>query len=257
MAYRKFKRSRRSSGRFRRRFRRSFGRRVRRIAYSIAEKKYYQYALYGGTSGATFPITTAVSNPMTSTGTYEVSYGATPRSLVNTIPLGFSDGQRIGNKVFVEYVQLSFYVQFGAPEADAMGGSMAVNGCVMRYGLYYDKQAGGGATPLIGLYEPMGGSSQWTYGAFRGKSTLGKYKTLRDKQIRVAYSSTAATAGGSGIPAVQEYIPIKRTFSFASASTDTTLSNNMLRNDLALVVSCNHNTSCYIWIGVRVCYRDA
>lgn len=257
MAYRKFKRSRRFAGRSRRRFRRSFGRRVRRIAYSIAEKKYYQYALYGGTSGAPQLLTTAVVNPMTATASYAVAYGATPRSLINCVPLGFSDGERIGNKIFVEYVQLSFFIHFGLVEADAMGANMAVNGCNMRYGVYYDRQAGGAAAPLVNLYEPMGGSTQWTYGAFRNKATLGKYKTLRDKQIRVAYTDTSATSGASGIPAVQEYIPIKRTFAYNGVATDTTVTSNLLRNDLAIVVSCNHNTSCYIWIGVRVCYRDA
>lgn len=255
MAYRKFKRMRRFGGRRRRYSRRSFRRRVRRIAYGIAEKKYFEYQLRGGTNPLSFVITDPVAKPIRSVAGFVVNTTPTPRSLINMIGQGLSSADRIGNKIFVEYIQLSIFVEMdtalgaGVPE-----GTMRLNGCTMRYGVYYDKQAGGTNAPLTRLYTGVGGGG-WSYGDFRDNDTLGKYKTLRDKQVRIAYTDTGAA--GSGIPAIQEYIPIKREFTLTQQGVDASSTVNMVRNDVGFVLSCNHDANCYAWVAVRVCFRDA
>lgn len=252
MAYRKFKRSRRSFGRrTRRRFRSSFRRRVRRIAYSIAEKKYWQYTFAGTDTAVPVAYGTAWLHPLALNADSVAKDTVVPRSLVNTIPLGNTSASRIGNKVFVEYIQLSMFVNFDVP---AIANPMLPNGCLLRYGIYYDKQHGGNAAVLPNLFEPYTAATGYNYGALRNFNTLGKYKTLRDKQIRMAYTSSTT---GTGIPAIQEYIPIKREFTLSTAVTDSTTAANMIKNDLGIFVLCSHSNMCYVRIMVRVCFRDA
>lgn len=250
MAYRKFKRSRRYGGRSRRRMRRSFGRRVRRIAYSISEKKYYEYILHGD-GGTVLPITTEIPDDIRDNLLYHCATFAAPQGLIHHIPKGYEQGQRIGDKIFVEYIQFTITVQFANPAAAS---SMGNTGCIMRYGVYLDRAHSQAVTPAPDLFTNFGGALHGS-GAMRSIATLGRYKTLRDKQIRVAYNSLDTA---TGIPVLQEYIPIKREFRFKGSNPASSLdSSNMPMANLAFNAMCNHTDSCYYWLAVRVCYRDA
>lgn len=246
MAYRKFKRG-RYARRARRGFKKMFRRRVRRIAMTIAEKKYYEWIC---APGEYVPSSTTPPADMSSEGDkWKLFVGGLPRSLINTMPNGFGQGQRIGNKIFVEYVQLSFIYHFLPPENP----TMSVNGCLARYGVYIDKKAGGQATPGNGLLSILPGV-YYPQASMRAYQTLGRYKTLLDRQTRISYP---AAQGGSGIPAIQHYIPIKRTFNLTSAGSNNRVTANMIENDLIMNWNCSHPDACYAFCLVRVCYRDA
>ena len=175
MAYRsRFRRFRRRAlgrGRRSRGGRVAFSRRVRRISYGIAERKYNDYSMGADASTYNAPL---VTDPGSAEA--KVSNRWLWLNLLGNITQGVGQGQRIGNKIFVRYVQLSLNFQY----SDA-GTGMGVNGCRCRYIAAIDRQHGGEAALGTGYF--INGSStlplvNMNVNAFRSARTLGKFKTL-------------------------------------------------------------------------------
>lgn len=241
----------RRSFRRRRRYRpraRNFRRRIRRIAFSIAEKKYADFALVPGD-----PVrhTASFDTNIVGISAYAVPANVRPMSVLNRIANGVETGQRIGNNIFVEYIQLTIYIAIKPNPTEVM----MTNGCLCRYGLYWDRASGGAATPGIGLFSNDFGGSENGTTKLRDVYTLGKYKTLLDKQFRMAYFTSNNTSGTS---VIQHYIPIKRQINYRGpAALSAEQVANMIKNDVFFTICASSAAMCYASIGVRVCYRDA
>lgn len=257
MAYRKFRRV-SYRRRFRRRARRGFRRRVRRVAMTIAEKKYYQYwfdaAPFSGTIGGNFPKFTAMPSDKPS-GTPYTAQEFSFASLLANLQQGFTDGTRIGNRVFVDYIHIVINAIF-APAAGADG---TVNGCICRYSVQKVRGTSGSTAinPMTaGLFHSVVGLKNPAYMRTR--------KTLLDRQIRMAYTSGSGTGvtnqGGTGTPLIQHYIPVKRVVQFSGINTpdgDMSLTQYMMDNDIQFGACSQMANSCRLIVGVRVCFRDA
>lgn len=252
MAYRsRFRRFRRRAlgrGRRSRGGRVAFSRRVRRISYGIAERKYCDYSM-GADAIAYYPP--LGSNPGSAEA--KVSNQWKFLNLLGNITQGVGQGQRIGNKIFVRYIQLNLNFQY-----DEASAGMGVNGCRCRYVAAIDRQHGSLATIGNGFF--VTGSStaplvDLNVNAFRSSNTLGKFKTLLDKQHVLSYTGSAFA---SGVATVQHYIPIFREFQMTYEDSVTpTSAANFPKNALFFGSCSNHTAMCGLTIDVRVCFTDA
>lgn len=251
MAYRsRFRRfKRRALGRGRRsRGRVAFSRRVRRISYGIAERKYCDFS-FGASADSYYPP--LGSDPASAQCKVPVQWSWL--NLLGNITQGVGQGQRIGNKIFVRYIQLNLNFQY----SDAAAG-MGVSGCRCRYVAAIDRQHGAAAAIGPG-YFTLGSSNPplnaLNINAFRNSNTLGKFKTLLDKQHVMSYTGTSFA---SGVATVQHYIPIFREFQMTYE--DSVFPNNganFPKNALFFGSCSNHADMCGLSIDVRVCFTDA
>lgn len=250
MAYRRFKRTRRFGRRrsYGRRFRRSFIRRVRRIAGTIPEKKYWQYSFYNAA---------AAYQPY---GTSDLTANAnirdfwTMRSLIAGMPGGSGDGQRIGSKIFVKYVQLTIILNYQPLAAGA--NSMATNGCVCRYGVWLDRNHGLTAGVGGDIFELQSNPAITTVYLDKHRFTMGKYRTLLDKQHQMHYFQNQANGAGSGSMIYKHYIPINRQINFRSIGTDMYDSSPLPIRDIVFGAASTHDGGCRLNGFVRICYTD-
>lgn len=262
----------RSAGRFKR-FRRRYSKRgrfqrsVRRIAYSISEKKYWDY-LFNVTTGVNQATWAAMSTTNLSND------WANQVSLLATMPQGNAEGQRIGNRIHVKYIQMSMFFRMD-PNAGStgVGNNAKLQGMFCRYMLLLDKQPGGTAlprtvmstgpgVPVAGL-NVIGGATSW----FKEFNMLRRFKTLLDAQhqrgitSRITGDDTTATQPTmTGTKVIQHYIKIGRTFTFTGVGSATdmkTAGSVMQDGDLLLQVCPSEAACCACFVSLRVCYTDA
>jgi len=241
------KRFKTSSRRFRRIIRKRFRRNVRRIAFGIAEKKYYDYWIN--------PVNNVVYTSYTGAVATQLSQTWTGASIVCTIPQGFSQGERIGNKIFLKYIQMSMYFAADPDEVD-----MVVNGTVCRYMVLMNKNCGKVAASASDVFSSDATAGKASYGALRNFNTLSKYKVMLDRQHTMTVTSinaADATANATtGAACVIHYIPVNKLFTFDSAVTSRTSANCPL-TDIQLFACANVDTCCALKIKLRLCYTDA
>lgn len=244
---RRFKRSRRS----RRRYGRAFSRRVRKIAYGIQEKKFYEYWFNA-------QQTLAYSAPSASLSNIPIGLDWMGGSLINTIQVGTANDQRIGHKIHVKYIQLNIFV---AP--DQTDANHIKNGMACRYMVLRDRNAAGQTMPrqitqsqlvpgIVAQHRDL------IFGAFRHRDVLGRYKVLCDEQHLASYTSSTST---TGTRVVQKFIKVNRTFNFTSQAPgpvpDMKETSNMNQGDLLFIACANMVDCCSMRVGVRVCFTDA
>lgn len=249
MAYRRMKRFRRYRRRsYGRRFRRNFVRRVRRITGAIAEKKYWQYslwnnsALYHGYGSADIADTSNIRDRWTM------------RTLIAGLPVGAADGQRIGSKIFVKYIQLTVFLHYKETTTGQEG--MMTNGCICRYGVWLDRNHGSAVGPGVDIFELQNTPALSTVYLDKNRYTMAKYKTLLDKQHQMHWFAPGANAPGSGSLIFKHYIPINRQFQFRTAGTDMYDSSNLPIRDLVFGAASTHDAMCRLNAFVRICYTD-
>lgn len=264
--------------RFRRRARRGprrgLVRLVKRIAYSIPEKKYFDFAfnLSDGGYNANPPVFAGLTSA-TLSGSW-----ANQISLVNAIPQGNGEGQRIGNRIHVRYVQFFLLFCFSnistttqiQPSVNAN-----INGMICRYMMLLDKQPAQTTLPRQAMEDP--GTFNWTpfagalavtvytgrTSALRDYNQLRRYKVLVDLQHQSYLTAATVPAGTNsqapmtGNHVAQHYVPINRDFTYANTSAVINGASVMIDNDI-LLQACPSDASCCTVYGLaRVCYNDS
>jgi len=253
---------------WRRSYRRRWNKRVRRIAFSIAEKKYLDICFNPneGVVHSTFALC--------GTGQLGIQWADNQVSLLGTMGQGAAEGERIGNRIFVKYVQLQLFFEM-LPDKDGNGidADTAGLGLYCRYMLLHDKQPGGTAIPRATMSTTFGQGGtnipNATVSAFKAFNTLRRYKTLLDKQHQRAITSMAydtATpfklnaASTTGAIVIQHYIPVNKQYTFTQigSATDMKAAAAVMQDgDLLFQVCPSDDACCKCFVGLRICYRDA
>jgi len=269
---------RRGKGRRTKRSRKNFSRRVRRIVYSVAEKKYYEFA-FNPANGTSCPDFSTVSSEKLAGG------WGNQVSLLGAMPQGNGEGQRIGNKIRVKYVQLSTaFAMINQPNAGGTAGTTTTQasnlmGMFCRYMVLLDRQPGGTPCPR----QNMNASDTLTFNTgtgaaanniaisgdplnFRDFNLLKRFKVKMDKQHNSFTTSTGTTPSGGVGPSTgarieQHYLPFKnREFTYTSNTATTNLKTAaayMQNGDIIYQAAPMDTACCINMVKVRVCYTDA
>lgn len=258
---------------YRRRRNYSF-KRIRNIAFSIAEKKYWQFCFN--------PNEALLSAGLSSLGTNQMALNwfGNQVTLLGNMPQGPAEGQRIGNRIFVKYIQLQIFFEM-LPDATGAGidGDTSLYGMFCRYMVLLDKQPGGTPIPRINMDTSFGGGGAnvpaATVSAFRDFNVLRRFKVLLDKQHQrcvtaAAWKNTIAGGGTdtapklvgtmSGTIVLQHYIPVNKQFTYTAvgSATDMKAAGAVMQDGDLIYQSCPSDSACCKnYVAVRVCYRDA
>lgn len=277
---RRYFRRRRSSvyGRYKRT--RTLGRMMRRIAYSIPEKKYFEFICCVSSASA-------VSTPSNSAwqsipGNLFLSNDFDNQiTLLGAIQQGVSENERIGNRIHVKYIQIGLVFQFNNNNIAAANPSPGSNmyGMFCRYCVFEDNQPNGESLPLANLWQDWGntigsgGSASAvpfdgarTF-AFRDFNSLRQFRVKLDMQHKMhntanttAAASTSDPAPTTGIQIVQHYIPVNKTVTYTAVATPNdilTSHSKMKDHDYILNVIPSGTNCCQCYASVRVCFTDA
>lgn len=243
--------------------------------YGVAEKKYLDYAFN--------PADGSLKADFTTVGTTKLATGwGNQVSLLSCMQQGNGEGQRIGNKIRVKYVQLSTAFAMINQSSDAgqvtsQGSSLM--GMFCRYMVLLDRQPGGTSCPRNNM-QPVDqltfqtvttGAGTNVIGihgsalAFRDFNMLKRFKVKLDKQHNAWNTNgpttvTGGVGGTTGARIEQHYIPMKnREFTFTSvgSATDMKTSANVMQGGDILYQAAPMDAVCCInMVKVRICYTD-
>lgn len=250
--------------RARRRFRgvrRRFTRRVFRAVNRIAETKYYQAHMEfaGGTFNLT-GATQASSLLSAATGTvYTYQW-----SLLNALGVGNTDRTRIGSRIFVKYVLITYYFQMSVATPGINEGAYGMN---CRYGLVLDRRADQSDTTTRELWDSGNGG---VYGsantipfyyiaAFKSINNMNRFKFLLDRQHRVIYnnnSGTNSTSATTGTGIVQHFVPIFKTFDYNYTAGSDMKGGVMQKNDILAYAVPSASNCCIVNATFRIAFTD-
>lgn len=217
--------------------------RVKRITFSVLEKKYFDRPAFNLEDGGT-----TLTTPM-STVAWKFY------SPVNAIIQGIDRDMRIGNKIFVRYIQLTF--------GFASDGDNTLSGSTCRYILLHNRQANLTIPTAADVFANGAVSTNADYTSLRNCNTLKKYSLLLDR----AHLLIPATRSGDGTAAahfnflgqgvLQHYIPINKWVQYQASSSAITTSVNLVSNDFVIGVAPSNANCCIGTVMARVCYNDA
>lgn len=262
------RRYRKRSRRYRRRGK--MGRIMRTLGSIRAPEKKYFDLWFNPRTGLRYAAPYAVNQTDSSVVRLNTTWNTV--SLLTLLGQGFSDTQRIGNEVFVKYVQLAVYVTTIAsldhtadPDTNNI---IAANGMLCRYNLmkvktnnfdlgnnYMDSVAPTGTGPNI-----------FNVGQFKSISIMRNYKTLLDAQhqAHVTQFSVATeptpSFWTSGTRVIQHFLKVNRRARFGtdrSGSTTMNDSSNLSTLDLRFGACANINDCCDMQVHARICFTDA
>lgn len=252
----KYARHRRSGTRLFNKFRRRvFRTRIRRIVYGVAIPKYYE-TLIDVSNGTLFAST--------SSGSFGSAIGSIAAatvagcSLINAIPQGNAQGQRIGDKIMIKYIQIGLYFNNQSGTTSSIAKQ---DGMYCRYGVFLDKRASNTTTKPI--WDPVlwttsanpYGNAMWPF-MFKNFDTLSRFKTLVDGQHRATLmTSDAANPSMSGTGVVQHFIKLNKKATFSKVSAVST-GDAMYDNDVWIQVIPSQGSCCSCVAAVRVCFTD-
>lgn len=234
---------------------------LRRYGISAPEKKYYEY--WFNPALGTHITAPASFNGDESVGAYDIGTAWRTVSLLKNIPVGFSDGQRVGNEILVRYIQLAVFVS-NFPNLPANAAVMGASGMICRYSVQRIRANNGnqsGATNFINDVTPTGtGPNVFNVGLFKRTANLRTHKTMLDAQHQ---SHTFGVVGDdrttSGTRCIQHYLKVGRRVRYKadySADPDMLDNSNMVTNDVLFAACANMSSCCVMQVRVRVCYQD-
>lgn len=248
--------------------RRAYVRNVRRIAFSIPERKYYEY-WFNPQIG--IPAPDLLTDDHRSQ-VFAIAHAPIWRaaSLLAPLPQGVDNGERIGAKIHVRYVQLSVTI---VPVAAANGDLADRLGMLCRYVVARDRLANTSfnntvvtppqlfqnqsAAPISGSTTTIQNTNHSLVGDFRYRDNLGRFKIYADQQ-HVAAQTTEATVAAPRI--VQHFIKVGRTFTYGAgtlAAAELQSFNKLTKGDLLWFSNVNQADCCVVGVQVRICYTDA
>lgn len=248
MAPRQTRRRRATKRTYKRRVnRKSLYRVARRVAYQIAETKYYE--------------TGVVTPDITSNGLWSAQSGDAAHlsqnvwarlDLLNGILVGNTNSTRVGNRIMVKYVQV--YLAIGQGDATDLESGTC------RFLLIRDKGTQGSLIDMRNSYfstnGPMLSGQTMPINAPKNSDTLRRYSTLLDRQHSVQmYGSTAGSK--TATPVMTFYIPVNRVFTYKAGSSGWNSSDCMVEETLQFALGADMAGCCNISAYFRVAYKDA
>lgn len=224
---------------------RKFYKNVRRIAYSIPEKKYHQVSRYNVAQA----ITNAPGFPTVDDATKMTVWTVTDP--LNAIEVGTASDNRIGNKIYVRYVQVSVEM--------TMDGDHLLNASTARMCAFWNRMANNVNTAAADLWTPST-SSIVNQGSLRNVESFSQYTMLLDRQhktvMTVGHATDPTLRATTGCGVIQFYIPIFKVVEYNNTIIDCS-SSNMKGPTLLLCFFNSVSDCCIIKVGWRVCFTDA
>lgn len=162
------------------------------------------------------------------------SFGGTPN---NGFVVGSSNGQRIGNKVFIKSIYATVYMQSAS--------GMDTNGSLGRIVVYMTKLPNG-ATP--NTLEVFNNDSVKTP---RNATFLKKYTLLKDL-VHSVVPTSSTTSGPSFLYTLK--IPVNKTLVFKDSSTDI---GGLVNFDIGIGFCASENNCCALNVECVTAYTDA
>jgi len=218
---------------------RQFAQSVRRITYSIPEKKCYQVGAWNVMAATTDTPTDAGGSGAAT----QMDAAWHFFSLVNSIQQGTSVDKRIGNQIFIRYIQFSLLF-----EGD---GDSLVNGMICRYCVIRNNEANGAIQGATAVFA-NGPTGTATFASIRRYDTKQKYTTLLDKQ-HATVNTTATTHNPNGI--VHGYVGINRKLNYTGTTNDAA-AGNLLEQDYFFAICASVANCCKTHIYWRVVFND-
>lgn len=218
---------------------RKFAANVRRITYSIPEKKCFQAGAWNVMSAVT--DTPADGGGAGTSTQMDASWHFF--SLVNSIQQGVALEQRVGNQIYLRYIQFSILF-----EGD---GDSLTNGMICRYCVIRTNEANGvmpGATAVFA----NGPTGTATFASLRRYDTKNKYTTLLDKQ-HATVNTTATTHNPNGV--IHGYVGINRKLNY-TGTTNNAAGGNLLEQDYFFAICASVASCCKAHLYWRVVYND-
>lgn len=220
---------------------------ARRVAYQIAETKYYD---------------SVVATPdLANNGLWSPQVGNDANhphnkwavlDLLNSIIVGNTNHTRIGNKIMVKYIQI--YIAIG------MGKSQDLESGTCRFLLIRDKGTQGNLIDVAGSYfDPVGPyitGQQISINAPKNSNNLRRYATLLDRQHSVQLfggSQDAKTA----TPVMNFYIPVNRVFTYKAGTDGWNGASCMVEETIQFALAADMSGCCNVSLRFRVAYKDA
>lgn len=234
--------------------------RIRRIAFSIQEKKYLEYVFNPKEKvrGATFGGINTTTAFLTDDWNSQVS-------LLCTLQQGNSVSTRMGNRINVKYVQISnYFLMNNNPTGAGTDLGATQFGMFCRYMMLLDKQPGGTTLPRANMdtFAGAGAIVGSTVMAFRQFNLLRRFKVLLDAQHQRHLTGNIQAIGNvptTGGIVLQHYVKINRQFTFTStgSATDMSAADNMQDGDILYQCAPSVAACCLNVVMVRICFTDA
>lgn len=219
---------------------------VRRVTLNLAETKYKEIGPLNPDAVPNW-ITQAAANPANALG---ASWHRL--SLLNEIANGTGVDQRIGNRIFVKYVQMYIVMSVNA--------SPWTGTC--RYLVLEDKMCSTALADISGNYLMAGNvphikdlTTNPSIYAPKNTQQFKRWNTLLDRQ----HNMTATFSTGEPVqPVMQHYIPIGKSFQFLTGGAANLTTNAQLpENALNFYMAANDAGCCQVSIFFRVAFKDA
>lgn len=201
---------------------------------TMAEKKFFDIQNINPVDGTNAPTQFADTN------WYFISF-------VNAIAQGFDASTRVGNKIFVRYVQVT--ISF-VSDSD-----LCINGNWIRYVVVHNKDTNGTLVTGADLFSPS--FAQYSNTALRNYTTMNKYRILLDRQFAIttmAYSGTTNVTNPCGV--TQHYIPVNKQIDFRTSGTNPLSAANLISNDIDIGFCAAVKDCCSAKVSLRVVYND-
>lgn len=216
--------------------------RVKRITYSVLEKKNAENIFNMNTS-------TSLATASLDSTTWKIY------SITNQISQGTTSASRMGNKIFVKYIQLS--INF------VNDGDNNLNGSTCRYGVWIDKNKAATHPSATDMFASGTDSATPAYNSCKNFVNRTRFQTKLDRAhlfvttARSGSTSTDFTFLPGGV--VQHYIPINKWVSYNGTGSTFlhTNSDNMAGNNIILAICASAANCCVVNVFYRVVFFDA
>lgn len=217
----------------------SLVRTVRKIQYSVAEEKFVDFSRLNPITG------TVVGTKMG----FETWYFM---SLINAVPQGNTESQRIGNKIYVKYIDVSvFWFTDGTVDLP--------NGATIRMVVVRNKDTNATIvteTDLFSATDPNTGGTDTR--ALRNFKTMSKYTMLKDVCHDIQQNTDGVNPLNTYTPSgcTQFRIPVSKRITYITIASDVKLASALLSDDYDIGFCTDTNNNIQVGVSWRVVFTD-
>lgn len=171
-------------------------------------------------------------------------------SMVSAIAQGVESNMRIGNRIFVKYIDIVLYFE--------QDGSPRQNGHSVRYVVVHNKDTAGTIVTGAALFNSGGAESTTSqYDALKLWAKRMQFSLLVDKQ-HTTFTTTQAAGVGTHTPngIIQFRVPINKQVNYSTVQASTLVSTNLVNNDFNIGVCSQGDACCTPRVSWRVVFAD-
>ena len=223
-----------------------FTRAVRKIAYTIPEKKCLDITRWNPGEAINYATP---ADPSTA-GALKLSTAWHMLCFHNCIQIGTGMTNRIGNKIFLRYIQFSLALQ---GDTDIL-----LNAQTCRWVVFHDK-ANTGTLPAgsdVFGNDPILGTAG--IGSLKNYNNAHRFQILMDQQhkVQTLIVESAAAAANSGTPVMHFYVPVFKEITFKTANNDLS-TNNCTSDAWCFGITSSVANCCLASLSFRCVFNDA